>query len=93
MALSQTESSNASNLQISPRHLRGELDWIVMRALEKDPARRYDTAIGLAQDLRRFLNDQPVEAGPPARTYLLRKFARRNKAVLATVSAVLHHPE
>ena len=60
--------------------LRGDLDWIIMRCLEKDRARRYDTASGLAEDIQRFLTDQPVLAGPPAASYRLRKFVRRNRA-------------
>jgi tetratricopeptide (TPR) repeat protein len=59
--------------------LRGELDWIVMKALEKDRTRRYETANGLAQDLQRYLADEPVLACPPTTGYRLRKFARRNK--------------
>ena len=55
--------------------VRGELDWIVMKALEKDRKRRYETASGLADDLRRYLNDEPVMAGPPSSWYRLRKLA------------------
>jgi serine/threonine protein kinase/Flp pilus assembly protein TadD len=67
--------------------VRGELDWIVMKALEKDRARRYDTANGLARDLQRYLADEPVEACPPGAGYRLRKFARRYRAALATAAA------
>ena len=67
---------------IEPRKLsglvRGELDWIVMKALEKDRNRRYETANGLAADLQRYLDDEPVQACPPSAAYRLRKFARRN---------------
>jgi serine/threonine protein kinase len=69
------------------RVVRGELDWIVMRALEKDRTRRYETAGGLARDIERFLNDEPVEAGPPSATYRLRKFARKHRGALATAGA------
>jgi serine/threonine protein kinase/WD40 repeat protein len=73
--------------------LRGELDWIVMKCLEKDRNRRYETANGLATDLRRYLDDEPVQACPPSAAYRFRKFARRNKLALATgvvvASAVL----
>ena len=69
------------------RALRGELDWIVMKALEKDRARRYDTANGLARDLERHLRDEPVEACPPSPGYRLRKAARRHKVPLAVASA------
>jgi WD40 repeat protein/serine/threonine protein kinase len=63
--------------------LRGELDWIVMRALEKKRTRRYETANGLAKDVERYLHDEPVEACPPTVSYKLRKFARKHKAGLA----------
>src|SRR5208282_343707 len=53
--------------------LRGDLDWIVMKALEKDRARRYETANGLAMDIQRYLADEPVSAGPPGAGYRLRK--------------------
>jgi serine/threonine protein kinase len=66
--------------------LRGELDWIVMKALEKDRARRYETANGLARDLQHYLADEPVEACPPTAGYQLRKFARKHKAGLATAA-------
>jgi eukaryotic-like serine/threonine-protein kinase len=69
--------------------VRGELDWIVMKALEKDRNRRYDTASGVAADVQRYLNDEPVQACPPSAWYRLRKFARRNKAVLLTASVVV----
>ena len=62
--------------------MRGELDWIVMKALEKDRNRRYETANGLAADLRRYLDDEPVQAGPPSAAYRFRKFARRNKRAM-----------
>jgi serine/threonine protein kinase len=65
----------------------GDLDWIVMKALEKDRDRRYETAGGLARDVERFLNNEPVEAGPPAAAYRLRKFARKHRGALATVAA------
>jgi WD40 repeat protein/serine/threonine protein kinase len=64
--------------------LRGELDWIIMKALEKDRTRRYETANGLARDLQHYLHDEPVEACPPTAGYKLRKFARKHKAGLVT---------
>jgi tetratricopeptide (TPR) repeat protein/serine/threonine protein kinase len=70
------------------RLVRGELDWIVMKALEKDRGRRYETANGFALDVQRYLADEPVLACPPSAGYRLRKFARRNKARL-TVAGVL----
>jgi serine/threonine protein kinase len=66
------------------RCLRGDLDWIVMRCLEKDRARRYETANALAADVHRHLNHEPVAAGPPRAAYRVRKFVRRNRgSVLA----------
>src|SRR5262249_34825814 len=67
--------------------LRGELDWIVMRCLEKDRSRRYETANGLARDLQRHLADEPVEAGPPSAGYRLRKFVWKNKRLFVTAAA------
>jgi serine/threonine protein kinase/tetratricopeptide (TPR) repeat protein len=71
-----------------PSVLRGDLDWIVMRCLEKDRTRRYQTAESLASDVKRHLAGQPVLAAPPSRTYLLRKFARRHRAGVAAAAAV-----
>ncbi|HEV8001919.1 MAG TPA: serine/threonine-protein kinase, partial [Planctomycetaceae bacterium] len=71
------------------RMFRGDLDWITMRALEKDRTRRYETANGLARDVERYLNDEPVEAGPPGAGYRLRKFARKNRMALRIVGAFL----
>jgi eukaryotic-like serine/threonine-protein kinase len=68
--------------------MRGELDWIVMKALEKDRNRRYETSSALVADVQRFLSDQPVEACPPSSWYRFSKFARRNKALLATASVI-----
>jgi serine/threonine protein kinase len=61
------------------KQVRGEIDWIVMKCLEKDRTRRYEAANGLARDVQRYLADEPVEACPPSATYRFRKFARRNK--------------
>ena len=69
------------------RLVRGELDWITMKALEKDRARRYETANALARDIQRYLADEPVEAGPPSARYRLGKFARKHRAALATAAA------
>jgi serine/threonine protein kinase/tetratricopeptide (TPR) repeat protein len=70
------------------RALRGELDWIVMKALEKDRNRRYDTASSLALDLQRFLQDEPVLACPPSTGYRLQKYARKHRALLTTAALV-----
>lgn len=66
--------------------LKGELDWIVMRAIEKEPARRYPSANALALDIRRHLNDEPVDAGPPSGLYRFGKFARRHRGELAAAA-------
>jgi serine/threonine protein kinase/WD40 repeat protein len=68
--------------------VRGELDWIVMKCLEKDRARRYQTANDLVTDVRRYLADEAVQACPPSAAYKLRKFARRNRTTVLTASAV-----
>src|SRR5208283_2300757 len=86
--------SLAAGRQMEPMRLtklvRGELDWIAMKALEKDRARRYETANGLARDVQRYLADEPVEACPPKASYRLKKMLRRNKGpVLATVLVLL----
>src|SRR5271165_3748933 len=67
--------------------VRGDLDWIVMKSLEKDRTRRYETANGLAKDIQRYLDRDPVDASPPSATYKIRKFARKHRTALATASA------
>jgi serine/threonine protein kinase len=80
----------AANRGLEPKKLsrlvRGELDWIVMKALEKDRNRRYETANGLARDIERYLHDEPVQACPPSAWYLFRKFARRHQRALVTLA-------
>ena len=71
------------------RFVRGDLDWIVMKALAKERHRRYDSAIGLANDIERFTNHEPVLAGPPTAGYRLRKFARRNRGQVVAAALVL----
>src|SRR5207245_6209210 len=68
--------------------VRGELDWIVMKTLEKDRNRRYETANGLAMDVQRYLADEAVQACPPSARYRFRKFARRNQVALLTAAVV-----
>jgi tetratricopeptide (TPR) repeat protein len=93
--LSTTEElpTVAANRGLEPRKLsgvvRGELDWIVMKALEKDRNRRYETANGFAMDVQRYLADEPVLACPPSAAYRLRKFVRRHQAGLLTTAALL----
>ena len=83
----------AANRGTEPARLtklvRGELDWIVMKALEKDRNRRYESANSFAMDVQRYLADEPVQACPPSAGYRLRKFARRNKGALAVTVLVL----
>jgi hypothetical protein len=84
----------AARRKLEPRKLtklvQGDLDWIVMKCLEKDRSRRYETANGLALDVQRYLADEPVLAGPPTAAYRLRKFLRRHQApVLAAAVVVL----
>jgi serine/threonine protein kinase len=71
------------------RSVRGELDWIVMKALEKDRNRRYETANNFAADVMRYLTDRPVEACPPSTWYRLLKYARRNRAALTTATVLV----
>jgi serine/threonine protein kinase/tetratricopeptide (TPR) repeat protein len=79
----QTEPARLTKL------VRGELDWIVMKALEKDRNRRYETANSFAMDVQRYLADEPVLACPPSGWYKLRKFVRRHQAGLLTAAALL----
>ena len=69
------------------RLVRGELDWIVMKALEKDRTRRYDTANSFARDIQRHLDGDAVEASPPSAFYRVRKYARKHRSAFVTVSA------
>src|SRR5687768_10779674 len=86
-------TSISANRHMEPGKLtklmRGELDWIVMKTLEKDRNRRYETASAFAADVQRYLNDESVLACPPSALYRFRKFARRNKSGLATAGLVL----
>ncbi len=88
-----TQTARASQRRSDPKRLtqqlRGDLDWIVMRCLEKDRSRRYETAAGLAEDVQRYLNDEPVLARRPTRWYRLKKFIRRNKVGVLAGSAIL----
>src|SRR5678815_4828406 len=68
--------------------LRGDVDWIVMKCLEKDRARRYETANGLASDIQRHLNNEAVLARPPSAAYRFQKFVRRNKVMAVAAAAV-----
>ncbi len=84
--------SIAAQRSIEPKDLRksltGDLDWIVMKSLDKERSRRYETANGFAQDIERFLNEEPVEACPPSRSYLLKKFVKKHRGQVIAVGAV-----
>lgn len=83
----------AANRQSEParlgRFVKGELDWIVLKALSKERDRRYETANGFAKDIERFLNHEPVTAGPPSAAYKLRKFIRRNRPQVIAAALIL----
>lgn len=81
----RTRRTNQDRLATS---IRGDLDWIVMKALDKDRTRRYESASAMSQDVLRFLNDQPIEARPPSRVYQLVKLARRNRVAIGTASLI-----
>jgi serine/threonine protein kinase len=85
--------SIAASRDIEPeqlkRALRGDLDWIVMKALEKDRTRRYETANGFAADVLRHLSYEPVLAAPPSRSYRLRRFVRKHRAAVVAASLVV----
>jgi serine/threonine protein kinase len=93
LSSSDATPSIAANRQTEPqklgRFVKGELDWIVMKALAKERERRYETANGFAKDIERFLNHEPVLAGPPTASYRLRKFIRRNRGPVIAASLVL----
>ncbi|MBL8878007.1 MAG: tetratricopeptide repeat protein [Phycisphaerales bacterium] len=82
----------AARRQIDPQRLRrtllGDLDWIVMKCLEKDRQRRYETANGLAADIQRYMNGEPVVAAPPSAAYRLRKLVGRNRGAVTAMSLV-----
>jgi serine/threonine protein kinase/WD40 repeat protein len=90
--LGETLSKVSAQRKTEPARLsalvRGDLDWIVMKALEKDRRRRYETASGLAADVRRFLAEEPIEARPPSAWYRFQKMTRRHRLALATTGVV-----
>jgi serine/threonine protein kinase len=85
-SIRETDPVPLSSIQ---RIYRGDVDTIVAKALEKDKARRYASAAELAADIRRYLADEPIEARPPSTSYQLKKFARRNRALVAGAAAVV----
>ncbi len=88
-ALPTIAASRQSEPARLSRFVRGDLDWIVMKALSKERQRRYESAIALAQDVERFTNHEPVSAGPPSRVYRFRKFVRRNRPQVIAASLVI----
>ncbi len=93
LSTSESKPSIAANRQMEPqklgRFVKGELDWIVMKALSKERDRRYETATGFARDVERFLNNEAVAAGPPSTSYRLRKFVKRNRGQVIAASLIL----
>ncbi len=86
---SEVASRRLTSLESLSRALRGDLDWVVMKAMAKEPERRYDAATALADDLGRYLRHEPVVAGPPSVGYRLRKFARRYRVQVIAAALVL----
>ena len=90
--LGEDLTATATHRHVEPTKLKsllhGDLDWIVMKALEKDRSRRYATANGLAADIERYLNNDPIYARPPSRIYRFQKLVRRNQGVFTGVAAV-----
>ena len=84
--ISQRRCTDPRNLCVS---LKRELDWIVMKALEKERSRRYESASAMAEDIQRYLDDEPVLACPPAMGYRLQKFVKRNKGHVAALALIL----
>ncbi len=91
--LGQAAATISEHRRTDPKRLgqliRGELDWIVMKCLEKDRSRRYESASALARDIEHYLADEPVEACPPSAGYRVRKFVRKHQRVLITTGAFL----
>ena len=86
--LNETAQRRHAEPSLLPRLVRGDLDWIAMKALEKDRARRYETANGLARDVERHLNGEPVVAGPPSNIYRAGKFMRRHRLAVAAFAGI-----
>ncbi len=85
-----TEYRNSSSrtTEIDPIQLQGDLDWIVMKCLEKEPSRRYETVYALSEDIARYLRDEPILARPASRAYLIRKFVRRHRGGVIAASII-----
>jgi WD40 repeat protein/serine/threonine protein kinase/Tfp pilus assembly protein PilF len=87
-ALTGVAEHRKTNPDLLNKLVRGDLDWIVMKTLEKDRARRYETASALAADIRRHFGDEPVEASPPSTLYRLSKFIRKHRRTVAAVLVI-----
>lgn len=85
----QSQEAEAPSRRAPGAHLEVEIDWIVMKAIEKEPARRYQTVNAFGRDIQRFLDGDPVEAGRPSRAYRMKKTVHRHRWLLATVSAFM----
>ncbi len=85
----QTSISRGTEPSKLTRALRGDLDWITLKALEKERERRYDSAAAFAQDIGRHLKNEPVEAGPPSALYRMRKLVQRNRLAVAAAAVIL----
>jgi len=88
VAVQTIREDDPTSLRSINRHYRGDVETIVGKALQKDKARRYASAVDLAADIKRYLEDEPIAARPPSASYQLQKFARRHKALVAGVAAV-----
>lgn len=89
LARSQITTRRKTDFQRLTRVLEGDLDWIVMKALAKEPTRRYESAIGFAEDIERYLNFKPVEARPPSVSYRMTEFVRKNRTLVFAASLLL----
>src|SRR5262249_36631756 len=87
--LNTIREEDPSKLSSIDRSFRGDIETIVAKALEKDKTRRYTSAAELASDITRYLKDEPIVARPPSTSYQLQKFARRHKALVVGIAAVI----
>jgi len=87
-ALTGVAEHRKTNPDLLAKLVRGDLDWIVMKTLEKDRTRRYETVSSLAADVKRHLNEEPVEAGPPSATYRIGKLIRKHRRTVAAVLVI-----
>ena len=88
-ALTKIVSQRHTDIRSLSRRLRGDLDWITLRAMEKDRTRRYETANGLGMDIQRHLDHEPVQAGQPSVFYRMSKFVKRNRRTLTAAACIV----